>query len=202
MDDYDSSPDQSIRMKLNKTFTRYNYVGVKNILKTPLEQTVALEQNEMLGMSQGDPMNEERMAQTASGTFLPGDGATRNLSKITKYIIAPGQKKMVIGEAAYVLVERIYNAYIREKYGIDKAALAKLRSPSVQAEIIPLIVEGPIINNVGQAMETFVNTQMDKLEGFTDVQTEPSKLKGFANPEVLAKAKATREANRTKVEIA
>lgn len=199
MDEFNTAPDQSIRVKLNTMFSRYNYVGIRNILKTPLEQTVALEQNEMLGMSPGDAMNEERMAQSQGGTFLPGDGATRHLTKITKYIMQPGEKKMVIGEAAYVLVARIFNAYVREKYGTDKAALAKLRSPSIQAEFIPKIVEGPIINNVGEAMQTYVNEKMTELEGFTDVQVKP---KGFADPEVRAKAQATRDANKPKVEIA
>lgn len=189
----ENQQDQSIRQKLDKMFTRYDYVGIKNILKEPFEWSVALEQNEIIGMSPQDPMNEERMAQNSRGTFLPGDSVTRGQQKITKYTLKPGEKKMIVGEAAYVIAPRIFNAHIRQEHGNSKASLAKLRNPFIQDEIIPTIVVGPIINNVGQAMQTFVNDEMEKIEGFTDVQTKP---KGFSNPEVLAKAQETRRANQ------
>lgn len=176
-------PDQSLRKKLNGMFSRYDYVGIKNPLKTPFTWRVALEQNEIINMSPGDPMNEERMAQTAGGTFLPGDSVVKQQQKITQIVLAPGEKKMIIGEAAYVIVPRIYNAYCREKYGATKAGLARLRNPATQDEHITLIVDGPIIDNVGQAMQTFVNDKMSEIEGFTDVQTNPpaQKVKSGTN---------------------
>jgi len=196
--DESTRPDQSVREKLNGMFSRYDYVGVKNILKTEFRWKVALEQNEVVGTAPGDPMNEERMAQTPQGTFLPGDSVTRHQQRVTEYVLKPGEKKMIIGEAAYVIVPRLFNAYCRETFGTSKAGLARLRNPSTQQEIIPTIVDGPIINNIGDAMQTFVNDQMTKIEGFTDVQ--PEAPKGFANPEIAAKARATREANKaTKV---
>jgi hypothetical protein len=209
------SPDQSLRKKLNGMFTRYNYVGVKNPLKITFSWAVALEQNEILGMDQAEAMNEERMAQSSNGTFLPLDGVVRGRQKITRVVLQPNEKKMIPGEAAYVVVPRLFHALVREKYGTTKSALAKLRNPTIQAQLIPLIVEGPVINNIGQAMQTYVNTEMKKVEGFTDVQTQPANvmtspietvphistetapaLKGWANPEVQAKAKATREARK------
>lgn len=199
-DDYESAmseqsqaPDQSLRKKLNGMFTRYNYVGVKNPLKKPFVWAVALEQNEVLGMSPADPMNEEQMAQKAGGTFLPGDSVTRNQQRITRVTLQPGEKKMITGEAAYVIVHRLFTALVREKYGTSKSGLAKLRNPSIQGELLKEIVVGPVIDNVGQAVQTYVNKEMEKIEGFTDVQTKPT---GFNDPAVLAKAKATREANK------
>lgn len=199
-DDYenavgDQTPDQSLRKKLNGMFSRYNYVGVTNPLKKQFMWAVALEQNEVMGMAQADGMNEERMASSKSGTFLPGDSPTRNQQKITRITIESGQKKMITGEAAYVIVPRIYSAYIREKFGTTKTALAKLRNPTVQAQILKEIVTGPIIDNIGQAVETYVNNEMKRIEGFSDVQTKPT---GFNDPAVLAKAKATREANKAR----
>jgi len=191
-----SAPDKSIRQTLDKMFSRYDYVAVKNILTKDFEWLVALEQNEILGMSPADSMNEESMAQRVGGQFLPGDSVTKATSRVTKVVIKSGEKKMIIGEGAYVVVGKIFNAYIREKYGNDKAALAKLRNPHIHSQVIPLILPGPIINNVGQAMQTFVNGQMEKLDNFTDVQT--TEAKGFSNPAVLAKAKATREANKAR----
>ncbi len=190
--------DQSLRVKLNKLFSRYDYVAVKNITSKDFVWNVALEQNEILGMSPADPMNEERMAQQAGGQFLPGDGPTKMQQKITRVVLKPGEKKMIIGEAAYVVAQKIYNLFIREKFGNDKSALAKLRNPTVQDQHIPSILPGPVVNNVGAAMQTFVNNEMEKIESFTDVQTK----KGFSNPEVLAKAQATREANKLKAQTA
>lgn len=190
--------DRSLRQKLDKMFTRYDYVAVKNITDKDFEWKVALEQNEVLGMSPADPMNEERMAQRAGGQFLPGDGPVRMQQKVTRVVLKKGEQRMIIGEAAYVVVQKIFNAFIREKYGNDKSALAKLRNPSIQDQIVPTILPGPIVNNIGQAVETFVNEKMDKIESFTDVQTK----KGFSDPAVLAKAQATREANRLKAQTA
>lgn len=188
------APDQSLRKTLNGKFSRYDYVGIKNPLKRQFIWAVALEQNEVLGMSPADGMNEAQMARQSGGTFLPGDSVERGKTKITRVVLEPGEKKMVIGEAAYVVIPRMFSALVREKYGNDKSALAKLRSPSIQRELIPLIMDGPVVNNVGEAMNTFVNEKMSKIEGFTDVQVKPQT--GFNNPEVLAKAKATREANK------
>lgn len=187
------APDQSLRKKLNGMFSRYDYVGVTNPLKKQFVWAVALEQNEILGMSPADGMNEAQMARNAGGTFLPGDSLERTKTKITRVVLESNEKRMIIGEAAYVVVPRLFSALVREKYGNNKAALAKLRSPSIQAELIPQIVSGPIVNNVGEAMQTYVNEKMSKIEGFTDVQTKPT---GFSDPAVLAKAKATREANK------
>jgi len=179
MDEYQQDlPDQSLRQKLNKMFSRYDYVGVKNPLKVPFTWRVALEQNEILGMSPADPMNEERMAQTSGGTFLPGDSVTKAQQKITQITLEPGEKKMIIGEAAYVVAPRLFNALCREKFGTSKSGLSRLRNPTTQNELIPFIIEGPIINNVGQAMQTFVNNKMTEIEGFTDVQTNPPAGKG------------------------
>lgn len=199
-DDYenavgDQTPDQSLRKKLNGMFSRYNYVGVSNPLKKDFMWAVALEQNEVLGMNQAEGMNEERMSQAGSGTFLPLDGATRSQQKITRISIESGKKKMITGEAAYVIVPRIYSAYIREQFGTTKTALAKLRNPTVQAQILKEIITGPVIDNIGQAVETYVNKEMEKIEGFSDVQTKPT---GFNDPAVLAKARATREANKAR----
>lgn len=187
------APDGSLRKKLNGMFTRYDYVGVQNPLKVPFVWAVALEQNEILGMNQADPMNEEQMARKAGGTFLPGDSVTRSQQRITRVTLQPGEKKMIIGEAAYVVAPRLFSALVREKYGANKVGLARLRNPTTQNELLPLIIAGPVINNVAQAMQTYVNNEMSKIEGFTDVQTKPS---GFNNPDVQAKARATREANK------
>lgn len=168
------APDQSIRKMLNKMFNQYNYVGVRNPLEKDFVWAVALTQNEIVGMSQADPMNEDSMARGVGGTFLPGDSVTRTNQKITRVVLAAGERKMIPGEAAYVVVPRLFNALVREKYGTDKSSLAKLRNPTIQAELIKDIVVGPIINNVGEAIETFVNKELQKIEGFTDVQTQPS----------------------------
>lgn len=187
------APDQSLRKMLNKMFSRYDYVGVQNPLKKSFTWFVALEQNEIVGMSPADPMNEERMAQQQGGSFLPGDAATRTQQRVTKITLEPGEKRMLAGEAAYVIAPRLFSALVREKYGTEKVGLARLRNPSTQKELLPLIVPGPVVNNVGQAVQTYVNEQMGKIEGFTDVQTKP---KGFSDPSVLEKARATREANK------
>lgn len=196
MDDYTVSnqPDKSVRSKLNTMFSRYNWVGIKNVLGEDFSYPVALEQNEILDMRDGDPMNEEQMSQKVGGTFLPGTSTLRNNSKLVKVNIRSGERRMIMGEAAYVVVPKIFSALVRKRYGATKQGLAKLRNPHVQEELLKEIVVGPIINNVGEAMQTYVNDKIKDLDGFTDVQaTAP---KGFANPEILAKAKATRDANK------
>lgn len=186
----DSQQEKSLRERLNKMFSRYNYVGIKNILSTPFEWTIALEQNEIINMGEADNTNEEEWTRKKAGTFLPNDGTVRGKTKIVTYKLEPGEKKMVIGEAAYVLIDKIFTMYIKEKYvpkpkpgelpdpmalGRAKSGLAKLRSPTEQDKIIPQILVGPIINNVDAALQTYVNAQMDKLEdGFSDVQVNPS----------------------------
>lgn len=195
MDEYNESvaPDQSLRKTLNKIFSRYNWVGVKNPLEKDFTWRVALEENEILDFRQGDPMNEERMAQSNSGMFLPGDSPIKTQTKAVQVNLKVGEKRMIVGEAAYVVVPRLFNALVRQRYGISKAGLAKLRNPSIQKELLKEIIVGPIIDNIGQAMQTYVNEKMEKIEGFSDVQTAP---KGFNNPEILSKARATRDANK------
>jgi hypothetical protein len=169
--------DQSIRERLNKTFSRYDYVGITNPLDEEFTWTVGLERNEITNMSQADPMNEERMAQTSRGSFLPGEGIMHNQTKVTRYTLKPGEKRMMIGEAAYVIVPRLYNALCRKTYGTSKSGLAHLRNPNTQSKHIKEIVTGPVIDNVSDAMQTFVNDKMSEIEngGFTDVQTAPTK---------------------------
>lgn len=202
MDEYTDSvaPDQSIRSKLNKMFNRYNWVGVRNVLDADFSWPVALEENEIVDFSPGDPMNEERMALSKSGSFSPGDGPTRHNSKRVMVNIKKGEKRMIMGEAAYVVVPRIYSALVRTRFGSSKAGLARLRNPQTQAELLKEIVVGPVINNVGEAMQTYVNDKMRDIEGFSDVQVAP--LKGFSNPEVLAKAQATKDANKRQAQSA
>jgi hypothetical protein len=196
MDDYnlESAPDKSLRSKLNGMFNRHNYVGVKNILKTDMMWPVALEQNEIVSMNPADNMNEDAMARANGSTFLPGDAAVRQ-QRVVKVELKAGERRMLIGEAAYVIIPRIFSALVRERYGTSKMGLAKLRNPSIQAELLKEILVGPVINNVGEAMQTFVNDKMKSIEGFTDVQADAPK--GFNNPETLAKAQATRDANKT-----
>ena len=167
------SPDKSIREYLNTLFNRYNYVGVANPLKRDFTWQVALEQNEIVTMNSADTINEERMAQNTQGTFMPGDGAMRLQQKLVAVKIKSNEKRMIIGEAAYVVIPRIFNAYVREKYGTSKQALAKLNNPVVQRELLKDILVGPKIDNVGGAIETYVNESMDKIENFTDVQVKP-----------------------------
>lgn len=170
------APDQGIREQLNKMFSRRDFVGVKNTLKKKFVWAVALEENEFVGMSPADPMNEESMAQRGGSTFLPGDGAVRQQQKITRYELEPGERKMILGEAAYVIAEKIFKQMVREKYGTDKQSLARLRNPSTQKELLKDIIAGPIVNNVEGAMQTYVNDKLAKIEdaGFTDVQTTPT----------------------------
>lgn len=197
MDDYTSTPDRSVREQLNTLFTRYDFVGIKNPLDEEFKWPVALEQNEIVSVNPGDPMNEERMAQRSGGTFLPGDSTVRQQGKQVIVTLKAGERRMVIGEAAYVVVPRIFNALVRSKYGTTKAGLARLRNPATQRELLKEIVVGPVINNVEGAMQTYVNEKLkDSVEGFSDVQVDPPKAKGFSNPEVLAKAQATRNANK------
>lgn len=173
-----SAPDQSVRKQLNRMFSRYNYVGVKNILKEEFAWPVALEQNEIIDFSQGDPMNEERMAQSSSGTFLPGEAAVKQKQKLVKVILKAGETRMIVGEAAYVVVPRIFNALVRERFGTTKSGLARLRNPQTQKELLAEIVVGPKINNVGEAMQTFVDEKLSTLnKEFSDVQAEPPKTR-------------------------
>lgn len=199
MDEYQApEKDRSIREQLNKLFSRYHWIGVKNPLDESFSWPVALEENEILSMSSADPMDEGRMAQTGGSTFLPGDSTMKQQSKRIVVTINPGQTRMIIGEAAYVVVPRIFNALVRSKYGASKSGLARLRNPSTQKELLKQIVVGPVINNVGDAIQTFVNKEMEKIEGFSDVQVnnDEPKLKGFSDPAVLAKAQATRNARK------
>lgn len=183
----DDQQEQSLRERLNGMFSRWNYVGICNPLKTPFEWKVALEQNELLGMSPGG-MNEDDMIKNVSGTFLPRDAVTKGKTRVVPYAMQPGEKKMVIGEAAYILIDKLFRAYIKEKYvptpepgalptpmdaQLRKAGFAKLRNPVEQDKVLKLIVVGPIINNVEGAVNTFVSEKME--EAFTDVQTtEPA----------------------------
>lgn len=176
------APDQSLRVKLNGMFSRYDYVGIKNPLKKPFSWAVSLEQNEIVSVGMSDGMNEAQMARQNGGAFLPGDSVTRGTTKITRVVLEPSEKRMIIGEAAYVVVPRLFSALVREKYGTSKSGLAKLRNPSIQSELIKEIVDGPVINNINEAMQTYVNEKMNKIEGFTDVQVAP---------------KATRESKKT-----
>lgn len=171
----EQTPDQSVRKLLNKMFTRVDYVGVKNITKKPFVWVVALEQNEFVNLQQNDPMQEDKMAAQGGGTFLPNEAVTRNQQRVTKYELKPGEKKMIIGEAAYVIAQQIFNKAVREKYTSSKAGLARLRNPVTQKELLGKIIEGPIINNVGDAMNTYVNDKMNDIENakFSDVQTAP-----------------------------
>jgi hypothetical protein len=199
MDEYQApEKDRSIREQLNKLFSRYHWIGVKNPLNEDFSWPVALEENEILSMSGADPMDEGRMAQTGGSTFLPGDSTLKQQSKRIVVTIKSGQTRMIIGEAAYVVVPRIFNALVRSKYGASKSGLARLRNPSTQKELLKEIVVGPVINNVGDAIQTFVNKEMEKIEGFSDVQvnSDEPKLKGFSDPAVLAKAQATRNARK------
>lgn len=183
--------EKSLRHRLNTMFSRYNYVGIKNILKTPIEWTVALEQHEILDMSAGG-MSEEDMIRNKSGNFLPTDGVTRGKQKTVTYRLEPGEKKMVIGEAAYVLIDKIYTLFIKEKFvpkvepgtvpdqrhlALTKAGMAKLRNQTEQNKYLPQILVGPIINNVEGAIQTYATEQMSKLnDGFSDIQTaQPQK---------------------------
>jgi hypothetical protein len=181
--------EKSLRERLNGMFSRYNYVGIKNILSTPFEWTIALEQNEIINMGDADATNEDEWVKKKSGTFLPGDGVVKGKTKIVTYKLEPGEKKMVIGEAAYVLIDKIFTLYIKEKYvpqpqpgelpkpqdlALRKVGHAKLRNPAEQDKIIPLILTGPIIKNVDGALQTFVNSKMNEIEGgFSDVQVNP-----------------------------
>lgn len=178
--------EQSIRQKLNKLFSRYHYVGIKNITKEPFKWTVALEQHEILNMGEADSLNEESMAKKKSGTFLPGDGVTKQNQKIVNFELQPGEKKMIPGEAAYVLIEKLYNAAMREKYGSGKEGLSKMRVPTYHDEMIPKIVCGPIVKNVGEVLNTMLTDTLDKIEdGFSDVQTHPPEVRRGRPPKVL-----------------
>lgn len=170
------APDSSLRKKLNGMFGQYNYVGVVNPLVKPFVWAVALQQNEVLGINQADQMNEQAMAQSQGGTFLPGESTTR-AQRITRVTLEPGERKMMTGEEAYVVVPRLFSALVRQTYGTDKNGLAKLKNPTIQSQLLKEIVVGPVINNVGEAMQTFANKEMEKIQGFTDVQTKPTDVK-------------------------
>lgn len=174
--------DKSLRERLNEMFSRFNYVGICNITSKQFTWQVALEQNEILNMGPADQMSEEEMSRNKGGSFLPGDGVTKKQSKVVEYVLEAGEKKMVPGEAAYVLIDKIYRAAIREKYGNGKAGLSKLSVPGYQDEMLPKIIVGPIIKNVGQVLNDFVGKMQDNLEGFTNVdvvENEQSKKPVF-----------------------
>jgi hypothetical protein len=177
--------DKSLRQRLNETFNRYHYVGIKNVLETPFVWTVALEQHEILNMNPADSISEDQMAKGKGGAFLPGDAATKQQQRVVSYKLAPGEKKMVPGEAAYVLVTRLYRAAMREKYGSDKAGLSKLGVPSYMDEMLPKIIVGPIVKNVSEVLNDFVGSLDERIadSGFTDVQAnEPAKQDVKAQP--------------------
>lgn len=165
--------EKSLRKRLDETFSRYNYVGIKNPGKEKFEWTVALEQNEILNMSPADSMSEDQMARKGGGSFLPGDGATKERTRLVSYVLAPGEKKMVPGEAAYVLIPRLIHTCIREKYGSDKAGLSKLSVPTYQDEFLNQILVGPIVRNVGDVLNEFSSKIDSKIQdGFTGVEAE------------------------------
>jgi hypothetical protein len=196
----DDQQEQSLRERLNGMFSRWNYVGISNPLKTAFDWKVALEQNELIGMSAGG-MKEDDMIKNVSGTFLPRDAVTKSKTRVVPYTLQPGEKKMVIGEAAYILIDKLFRAYIKEKYvpapapgempsQFDaqrrKAGFAKLRNPVEQDKVLKLILVGPIINNVEDAVQTFVNDKME--EAFTDVQTTQEQASGGSKAKTTAKA--------------
>lgn len=177
--------DKTLRERLNEMFSRYNYVGLCNITSKPFKWTVGLEQNEILNMGPADTMAEDEMARKGGGSFLPGDGVTKKQSKIVEFELQPGEKKMVPGEAAYVLVDKLYKAAVKEKYGSGKEGLSKINVPTFQDELVPKIVVGPIIRNVGQVLNDFVENMQENLEGFSNIDvTETKDDKPRAKPVV------------------
>lgn len=169
--------ERTLRERLNDMFSRYHYVGICNITQQPFQWTVALEQNEILNMDPADQLSEDNMARKGSGQFLPGDAVTKQRQKVVSYELKPGEKKMVPGEAAYVLIDKIFRAAIREKYGNDKSGLSKLAVPSYQDEMLKKIIVGPVIKNVGQVLNDFVDDIQNNLEGFSQVDAyEPPTL--------------------------
>lgn len=169
--------EKSLRERLNSMFSRYNYIGVCNITSSPFKWTVALEQNELMNMGPADLMSEEQMVRNKGGSFLPGDSPIKEKQKVVSYELQPGEKKMVPGEAAYVLIDKIFRAAIREKYGSGKAGLSKLVVPTYQDEMLPKIMVGPIIKNVGAVLNDVVDKMQDNLEGFSSVDAyEPPSL--------------------------
>lgn len=169
--------EKSIRERLNEMFTRYNYVGICNITSQPFKWTVALEQNEILNMGPADHMSEDEMSRKTSGSFLPTEGVMRQKQKVVEYSLEPGEKKIVPGEAAYVLIDKIFRFAIREKYGSDKSGLSKLVVPKYQDEMLPKIIVGPVVKNVGQVLNDFIGNMQDNIEGFSSVQAyEPPTL--------------------------
>ncbi len=169
--------DKSLRARLNETFNRYNYVGIKNPLKEEFKWPVALEQNEILNAMPGESPTNEDMARKGGGSFLPSDGITREKTRLIEYVIAPGERKMVPGESAYVLVPRLVSKYIRAKYGSGKAGLSKMQVPFYQDEALKEILVGPIVNNVAQVINEFASQLDSKIEdGFSSVEAkEPVK---------------------------
>ena len=103
---------------------------------------------------------------------------SREQVKLVTYELQPGEKKMLIGEAAYVIIDKIYTLYCKGKYGTDKMGMAKIRNPQVQEEMLKFILVGPIITNVEDKLQTYVEEEVSRIEGFTDVQTEPSGANG------------------------
>lgn len=178
--------DKTIRERLNGMFSRYSFVGIRNITKQPFSWTVALEQYEIVKMSPGDDMDEAMMARRKSGSFLPGESTpTREGTKVVRYDLAPGERKLVAGEAAYVLVDKIFTAKILEEFGNGREGYGKLRVPMYIDKYLPLIIPGPIVNNVADALQGVLEKSIDKLNstdlaqqlndtGFTDIQAKQS----------------------------
>lgn len=166
--------EQSLRQKLNSMFNRYHFVGIKNITKEQFKWTVALEQNEILDMAEADSLSEQQMAKQGGGSFLPGDAATKRPGKLVEYSLAPGEKKMIPGEAAFVLIPRLINFSIREKYGSDKQGLSKFSIPSFRDEMLDQILVGPIVRDVAEVMNEVVGKLQSNItqDGFNAVEAD------------------------------
>lgn len=171
---YPQSTEKSLREELNGKFNRYHFVGIKNITKEPFIWSVALEENEILDMSPADNLNEQQMIQKGGSAFLPGDGATKRPGKLVEYTLQPGERKMVPGEAAYVLIPRLIHFALREKYGAGKSAIAKFAQPVAREEMLSQILVGPIVRNVAQVMNEVANQLQNSItdDGFLDVKAD------------------------------
>lgn len=164
--------EKTLRKRLNETFSRYHIIGIKNPTKETFKWTVALDRNEILNMAPTDNLSEDRMAREGEGSFLPLDGTTKQYTRLVEYTLAPDEKKMVPGEAAYVLIPRLISKGIREKYGSGKVGLSKLNVPSFQDEFLNKIIVGPIVKDVEEVMNEFSSQIESKLEGFNDVKAK------------------------------
>jgi hypothetical protein len=177
--------EKSIRATLDQMFSRFHYVGIQNILDTDFEWTVALEKNAIIGTSEADSTSDANMAARVGGSFTAKPIPTTGKTRITRITIKKGQRRMLSGEAAYVIVPRLFTAYVREKYVTPyqgqpirvKAGLAKLRSPSVQKEVLSKILIGPIVKDVEEAMELFVSEKLQDMDKLVEVKTsDPKKV--------------------------